>query len=295
MNKKIILLSGEGLGNFVQLLPLIRTLKEVLNYQVDYCHLFGSYSLGNFKIPYINKHLSNMELSTIKPEEYVGKVSTIWTADYVSAGNLYKLPLLTKTYPMSMEVSEVDTYMNIARDLGVEEKDLIWEAEYAPKHNLGAYDIILSNGYNRYGSARWEIKSYPHYKELVKLLDAEGFTIASIGSADEYIPGTEDKTGVSLYESLCLLHSAKCLVSNDTGMYHFANLVRTPNIPIFTATSVAKNYDKRFHKYADLVYRDDLPCRPCQSNRRWAKDCTNWECRDINPLVIVKKIKEMLG
>lgn len=294
MSKKILLISGEGLGNFCQLLPLLRTLREVLGYDVDYCHLFGSYSLGDFKIPYINKQLSKDELSSVDLSEYEGKVSTIWTEGYINAMGLYKLPLLAKIYPMSMEVSEVDTYMNIARDLGAKEEELIWEAEYIPKHYFGKYDVILSNGYNKFGSARWEIKSYPYYIKLVELLKENGLTVASIGSREEYIEGTANETGRSLYTSLCLVRDARSVVCNDTGIYHFSNLVGTPNIPIFTATSIAKNYDSRFHRYASLMYRKDLACRPCQAGQRWRKDCDSWECRNIDPKLIIKKVMETI-
>ena len=83
MKKKIILLSGEGLGNTVQLLPLIRTLTEVLGYTVDFCHLFGSYSLDNFKLPYVNKQLTTTELSVLDPNDYEGKIATFWAATFL--------------------------------------------------------------------------------------------------------------------------------------------------------------------------------------------------------------------
>ena len=192
-----------------------------------------------------------------------------------------------------MERSEVDTYMQIARDLGAKEKDLIWHGNCIYNDINRHYDIVISDGYNRNGSADWSIKSYPYYKEAVSLLNKE-YRVCSIGSSEEYIHGTINETGLPLLDSLGIIKNSKLFLSNDSGMYHCANALSVPNIVVFTATSIEKNYDKRFHKYSTIIGRDDLDCRPCQKGHRWKK-CKTWECREIDPQLVVNTIKQKLN
>ena len=292
--KRIIFLHAEGIGNVVQAFPCIRTLTEVLGYKVDFCHLFGSFNIPKEIIPYINKFLHISDLSTIDVSQYDGKVATAWVSNYLTAGNLSKLPLLSKIYSIKMDVSEVDTYMNIARDLGAKE-ELLWEATLNIKPSNKKYDVVIANGYNTIGSANWVIKSYPYYKEVAKILFDNNLKVASIGNGTEYVKGTINETGLSLIDSIKIIKGSKCLLSNDTGSYHLSNLVGIKNFVIFTATSIKKNYDKRFHKYSNLIYRDDLKCRPCQASRLWNTTCKKWECRNISPEFIVKKILKDLN
>jgi len=192
--------------------------------------------------------------------------------------------------------SEVDVYMDIARDLGAEEKDLIWHGECNYNKLRKAknyYDIVIHNGYNRFGtvSDNWHLKSYPYYKEVVNLLHE--FKICSVGSKDEYIEGTDNKTGLDLLTSLGIIKNSKLLVSNDSGLYHCANALSIPNIVIFTYSSTVKNYDKKFHKYSKILQNDKLDCLSCQNTSRF-KTCTTRECRNIDPKIVSNTVRETL-
>lgn len=287
---------GEGVGNVIETIPVIRTLKEKSNFEfIDYWHAFGSYDIPKI-IPYVDKWIVGQKIKSINPSEYEGKVSTYWTKGRLNISPLNKLPLLNNIKSLKMNRSEIDTYMDIARDLGIKEEDLIWHG--GCNHNIlkgdkNRYDIVIHNGYNRYGSANWSVKSYPYYSELASLLGE--FKICSIGIKAEYIQGTDNKTGLDLLTTLGLIKNCKLFISNDSGLYHAANALGVKNIVIFTATSIKKNYDKRFHKYSILIYRDDLECRPCQASGRWNKDCKNWKCRDIDPEFIIDIIKEKMA
>jgi ADP-heptose:LPS heptosyltransferase len=278
--KRILFCTGEGIGNVIQTIPVLRTLSEN-GYTVDFWHAFGSFPFSSGIIPYIDRYYEVGTIMSINPNDYIGKVSTMWTKDRLNAGPLSKIKLLAPITNLTMDRSEVDVYMQIARDLGIPEDKLIWHGECNYSPTTDKNNIVISNGYNRHGSARWEIKSYPYYKELTEMLINNGYSVSSIGAKEEYVEGTVDKTGLPLMESLGLIKSSGFLLSNDTGMYHCANSLKVPNVVIFTATSRKKNYDGRFHKYSTLLYRNDLDCSPCQKNRRWAKDCSDWKCRDI--------------
>lgn len=291
MSNKILFCTGEGVGNVIQTIPVIKTLKEVLGYEIDYWWAFGTYNIPKI-IPYVDKWIVGNEIMGINPNDYVGKVSTFWTANYINQGPLGQLKLLNKIMPLRMDRSEVDTYMDIARDLGAKEEDISWYGKCTHKELIDDYDIVMHDGYNAHGSAGWEIKSYPYYDKLAKLLPSN-FKTCSVGAPNEHVEGTFNLTNIDLMSTFGLIKNAKLFIGNDSGLYHAANALGVKNIVIFTATSIDKNYDKRFHKYSTLIYRDDLKCRPCQGGRGW-KNCKTWECRNIDIERIAIKILEVL-
>lgn len=164
-------------------------------------------------------------------------------------------------------------------------------------------DVILHDGYNKklcgkMGKEKWMAKSYLHWSRVAEKLKEKGYRVGSIGSADEYIPGTEDYTGLKLEESLSVIKGAQVVLCNDTGTFHLCNVMRKENIVVFTFTDDDKNFDKRFHKYSTLV-RSDVECSPCQSKGKhyWYhnKPNCNWECRGaVNPSDLVEMaVKKM--
>lgn len=293
MAKRILVCHAEGVGNCIQLLPCLRTLKEVLGYKIDMWFAFGSYSVPKL-IPYVDRWFTGREIMLIEPSDYVGLVSTIWTRDHLSIGVLKDMKLLAKIQPLTMTRSEVDTYMEIARDLGAREEDLLWYGKCLYDRVEEKFDVVISDGYNRFGAANWIIKSYPYYERLVELLKEEGLSVCSIGSPEEHIKGTVNKTKLPLLKSGGMMKNAKLVISNDSGMAHYANGLGVKHITIFTAMSIDKNYDKKFHKYSELIYREDLDCRPCQDRQRWRRDCKDWKCRDIAPEIIMEKVREII-
>lgn len=296
--KRLLFCQGEGIGNVIQCIPVIRTLNEVLGYNVDFWHAHGSYVIPENFFPGIDNWFVNKnrnKVCNIDPSKYYGKVSAIWLANRLNTGILSDIKLLTKKNKIKTCRSEVDTYMDIARQLGVKEENIIWYGECNYKRTDEKYDIVIHDGYNKTGAANWRIKSYPYYEMVVKLLVKDGFSVCSVGAGNEYIKGTTNKTGLDLLSSLGLIKNSKLFLGNDSGLYHCANALGIKNVVIFTATSIIKNYDQRFHKYSTIVGRDDLKCRlSCQNNRRWNNVCKDWKCREIKPEIIVDRIKGII-
>jgi len=283
-DKRILFCTGEGIGNVIQTIPVIRTLSDN-GYVVDFWHAFGGFSLHKRLIPYIDRYYESINVSKIKPNEYFGKVSTFWTRGYINMVNSIKnLKLVSNISPLSLKRSEVDTYMDIARDLGIPEEKFKWHGKCGYDETVkDTYDVVISDGYNRNGGAQWEIKSYPYYKEVVKILLDNGLSVCSIGSSEEYVEGTVNKTGLPLLKSIGIVNNCRLLISNDTGMYHAANALGVSNVVIFTATSQVKNYCEKFHRYSTIISRADLKCIPCQATKNWSKNCKDWKCREIPP------------
>lgn len=292
MHKKLLVAHAEGLGNCIEIIPCLRTIKEVLGYKIDMWHAFGTFKIPNI-IPYVDKWFVGKDRNKINISDYSGIVSTFWTRNKIAFFLNKGMKLLNEIMPLTMNRSEVDTYMDIARNLGVKEEDIIWHGECNYTKSSENYDIVVHNGYNSKGVSDWKIKSYPYYEDVVNKLIVEGFSVCSIGSGSEYIKGTVNKTGLNLLSSMGFIKNSKLFLGNDSGLYHCANALSVKNVVIFTATSITKNYDKRVHKYSTILGRDDLKCRPCQSGRGW-KNCKTWECREIDPDVVLSEIKRVI-
>ncbi len=291
--KRILFITAEGIGNVIENVPTIRTIKEVLGFEVDVWHAFGNYPIPHIT-PYASKWFSGGEINRINPKDYVGKVSTYWTRNHVNVGPLAHIPLLAMSDSVRPDRSEVDTYMDLARKLAAKEEDLLWSGKCNYTPLTERYDLVVHDGYNKKGtvSDSWKLKSYPYYKEVVKLLP--DLAICSVGSQEEYIEWTIDRTGLNLLSTGGIIKNSKLLLSNDSAMYHYATGLGVKNIVIFTYTSTMKNYDKRFHKYSRILQNDKLDCLSCQNTPRF-KTCTTRECREIDPEIAANTVMEELN
>ena len=194
-------------------------------------------------------------------------------------------------------VSEVESNMN-ATGLEWDSSDIEADYSYLFSHieamSLGDADILIHNGYNKTTANPlnlWEAKSYPYWNEVVSKLKQAGYRVASIGSTDEYIAGTINLTGITIADTIAVMKSAKCVIANDTGTYHLANLLAIPNVVIFTFTDDVKNFDPRFHRHSTIVSAR-VECSPCQFTDKhpyWVtnKERCGWKCRRIDSQRIV--------
>jgi len=294
MAKRFLFCTGEGIGNIIQTIPAIRTIVEQLDYRIDFWQAFGSYKIPKI-IPYVDEWFNYHEVAeSIDPRRYTGKVATPWAKDYLDNMPIQMISLKNEITRLTKTRSEVDTYMDIARDLGIEESKILWHGECLYNPSKFKYDVAIHDGYNKKISPnRWVHKSYPHYNELVKLLKSEGLSVCSVGSNGEHIKGTDNRCGMALLDTLGLIKNAKLFIGNDSGLYHCANALKVPNIVVFTYTSVIKNYDPRFHRYAAIAIRNDIDCTECQDTDRYNK-CISYECKEIKPETIFEMANKIL-
>ena len=288
MIKKLLVAHGEGLGNVCQILPTVRTIRETLGYEMDFWHIYGSFQIPKF-FNYVDKWFVGRDISKMDPSDYIGKVSTFWTLPFMNSPALMILPLLGKSDKVRPDRSEVDTYMDIARDLGVKEENILWYGKCGRRIMDRHYDIAIHDGYNRKSPDKsWRLKSYPYYDKVVELLPE--FNICSLGGKDEVIKGTTDETGLDLLSTLGIISNSKLFVGNDSGLYHCANALGVRNIVIFTYTSTIKNYNSEFHKYTKILQNYELDCLSCQNTSRF-KTCTTRDCREIDPEIVADEIR----
>ncbi|MBV9571530.1 MAG: glycosyltransferase family 9 protein [Alphaproteobacteria bacterium] len=85
-------------------------------------------------------------------------------------------------------------------------------------------------------AGRWLSKRWPHFEQLAARLQAQGLRVASFGTPDEYVPGTENRTGGSIEEMCRAMMACSHFVSNDSGPMHIANALGMPVLAIFAPT-----------------------------------------------------------
>jgi hypothetical protein len=157
------------------------------------------------------------------------------------------------------------------------------------------YDIVLCNG--GFDDFQWQRKKYQRWNEVIKVLVDQGYSVASIGTPCQYVYPAVDMTHLSILESVDLIQNCKLFMSNDTGLYHMANLIGKQNIVVFTATSIEKNYNEYFHAYSYLLH-PNLGCS-CQDPRpgtgpRWDR-CKHFRCWEFPPQIIIDTALEALN
>ena len=117
---------------------------------------------------------------------------------------------------------------------------------------------------------KWFVKSYKYYKELVDELVKRNARICTIGFPNEYIKGTDNFTGIGLYNSIGLIANAELVITNDTGFYHIASLLNKKTIVIFTFTSIKKNYDARHNVPVYLIgYNYEIQFTPTKTHNSY--------------------------
>jgi ADP-heptose:LPS heptosyltransferase len=83
----------------------------------------------------------------------------------------------------------------------------------------------------------WASKRWPHFSDFATELRTQGYRVASFGTKDEYVSGTEDFTGGSIEEMARQMCACSYFISNDSGLMNIANALRIPLIAIFGPTN----------------------------------------------------------
>ena len=292
---KILYVVGEGIGNQIQALPGLiyakKKYKEVIVWNaIQHTAWVTDYIFGNFA-----EIWSNGEHD---PPDGLLFTCPCWD---IPTNDIPVFNAIDKK--RNLRCSEVEYNLAVVDDQYTD-NDFIVNFGVGPDiTSWRVPDILLHNGYSKvsdYAKQRWEAKGYLYYEQLAKELKKQGYTVGSIGTNDEYIRGTVNHTGLSIAYTQSFIEQTKLLIANDTGTYHLANLVDTPNIVLFTFTDWRKSYDDRFHRQARIISAE-YECQPCQfkDSRKdyWMenKHRCKWKCREIDVKAILAAVEEILG
>jgi ADP-heptose:LPS heptosyltransferase len=109
-------------------------------------------------------------------------------------------------------------------------------------------------------TGQWTVKRWPYYTELAQRLIARGLRVASFGTSDEYVEGTENRTGASI-ESMCrAMLDCSHFVSNDSGVMNIANALGVPLLALFAPTNVDTRLPLGAATQAIVLEKDCAPC-----------------------------------
>ncbi len=299
----IAFLVGQGIGNQVEMLPAFQLAKlkypESVFVIVNTCphvYWFTEYLFKN-KDRVIGIYKKDEIPKNLKID---GRIWMRYTPD-LKIKDTKNLTLKTFNHQEMIYNSEILTNIRCIEHGNTLPNQIMDVREFFPEDPnapVPKYDIVVHNGRNTLHTIKglWDIKLYPHFKELVKMFQERGFSVASIGTGDEHIEGTINETGKKIEKSIELIRKCKLFVANDTGTFHIAGAMRKKGIVLFTATSPWKNYDKHFHKSIELIRRTDLDCSPCQKkgNGHWLHCKIKEKCKDIPPIEIIKVADRLL-
>jgi len=298
---KLLLTIGEGIGNIIEALPLIATL-EGHGFDVDIFITHANIPIPNNLFKF-NTVFQEGDDDNIDIAKYDGRIDTIWGAIHTKENSpIKKLKRLNnlRSQKITNGRSDIKTYLTAASDLGIPQNQFIYYVRHLltippTTSHKESPDVVICNGYNRTNiRAKWVAKSYPYWEEVAKRLKECGYRVCSTGLPDDYVPGTINKTGISLDESIQLLVQANILLANDTGLYHLACALEVPVVVVFTFTDLARLYDVDFHRTATVIQKSDIECRnTCQQQMRWI-NCNDWKCRQIHPDVIFSATRRLL-
>jgi len=142
-------------------------------------------------------------------------------------------------------------------------------------------------------AGRWASKRWPHFPELSDRLRRRGIPMASFGTRDEYVAGTEDRTGGSIEEMCRSILECSHFVSNDSGPMHIASALGIPVLALFAPTDPLTHLPLRPTTLGLTLQKSCAPCE-VRNHRYFASGA----CRcvaEIGVQIVEREVLEMLA
>lgn len=257
---------GSGIGNMIHVGPMIRRISEHFGHRVDLVvaedHGNSLFLLQNSKwvnsVYSLRQVVLSRRYDTIFLTHSFGSAripfkarQVIWSRDWDS-------------FTPEHELHETFFNLEAAKQLlGVD-----YEPSDAQNHYIGEIGYSRPEGrlvgfHGGSKSGFWASKRWPHYTELAEELVRRGFRVASFGTAEEYVEGTEDMTGGTIQQMVRRMRECSYFVSNDSGLMNLANALGIPLVAIFAPTNV----------------RTRGPLKPTSRSVALEKACSPCECK----------------
>jgi hypothetical protein len=253
---------GSGLGNMLHVTPMIRNLVRRSGAPVD--------------LVIAEDHSRSLFL--LHNPDYANAVFSLTQA---VLRRRYRTVFVTHSFGVSRVAFNADRIL-WSRDWDAFRADGMHETRFnleAAKHLLGIpYDEDDVSGYfvgdleyqppaepliglhagSKAGA--WLSKRWPYFSELAARLMKRGFAVASFGTEDEYVEGTQNQTGGSIEEMCKRMLACSHFVSNDSGLMNIANGLGIPVLAIFGPTNVETRLPLRPTTTAVCVQKACAPC-----------------------------------
>lgn len=136
----------------------------------------------------------------------------------------------------------------------------------------------------------WAAKRWPGFARLAGELIGSGIEVVSVGITDEYVPGTTDKTGLTIARMAEELSTCDAIVSNDSGVMNIANALGLPTVAIFAPTNPVTRGPL---KAAVRILAPATDCSPCEGSKTYGARFAEGKCQCIS-LISTDKVIEAL-
>ena len=272
--ERVACLLGGGIGNLIQCSPAIRHLSETLGQPIELL---------------LNADFADCAC-LFEGAPWVGRVyGTVADA----AAERFDLLIILDPFSQQLPALQATRLVVPRLDLPLSAMQQLHEAEYYLKglhEQLGlAYSAQtvgrpFVGGYQRQApiarrvglhagckSGRWLAKRWPYFEALAQRLTAAGLEVISVGGVDEFVPGTLDRTGLPLHQSIEQIARCAYFISNDSGLMHVADALGVPLTAIFGPSSVTKNGPLAASSQVVQLHK---ACAPCQFDTPRLKACT---------------------
>jgi glycosyltransferase involved in cell wall biosynthesis/ADP-heptose:LPS heptosyltransferase/Flp pilus assembly protein TadD len=292
--KPIIVAVGAGIGNIVQSTPLIKKLSRHFNQPVDVLinEDFPGCSALVEGAPFVNMVFTVGRDVLQRPYDFVYVTHSY--GENIPSFNSQNVVVPRRKFPFAMtrNMHEAEFNFLCAREtLGIEYDPDEWRSYFVGKFRgtpttQGVIGIHAGGKAGEWVTGTWLNKRWPYYSDLVRELSVRGFRLASFGSPEEYVPGTDNLTGTDLHTTIANIASCRYFIANDSGLMHIADALEIPLSAIFGPTSVLKNGPLAKSSRVVALKKD---CAPCQFDARFAT------CTCISEIAIAEVLHDVLS
>ncbi len=306
---KILIIRDHGLGNMVNITPIIIKINEL--HPEGHIHLlckkgysvepYSTWNLIEKFIFFENYDMLDVDYNyifvayscrkDIKLNRYLQDRENVFYAKYA-----------TKEHEIDMNIKMLKnigwngtdiphTYIPINDDLEKKLSSVYNKDDQCIGISAGwmgnKFNFKKNWGYERYANLiELYREAYTDHKIFIFGCDKDGNILNYIQDMTNIINTVDD---FSLEETIMLINKCILMVGNDTGLLHIASALGVHNITIFGPTSIIKNRPR----HDNIVISNKMTCSPCKTRGRVMIDCQHINCMNIEPEIIMNEIKNI--
>jgi len=266
---------GSGIGNMLHATPMIRNISRRLGKRVDVV-VSDEYQGGLFLMhnrAYVNAVYGLRQ--TVLARRY----HTIFVTHCFGGA---RVPFRAERVIWSRERDQFRAGMTHETLFNLESARALLGIPYDDDDALGYYvgdftyrppaePLIGIHAGSKTG--HWASKRWPLFGPLAERLTRRGLRVASFGTPDEYVEGTENRTGGTIREMCQAMLDCSFFVANDSGVMNIANALGIPLLAIFGPTDAKTRLPLRPTSAAIALDKECAPCELKNHSRFISGEC----------------------
>ena len=293
LRSPILVAIGSGVGNMLHCGPMIRNISRRTGQKVDLV-VAADYS-GSLFLLHDPKHVNSVyslrqlllkrRYKTIFLTHSFGGIEPPFNGGTISSRNWDNFRPDHHLHETLFNLEAAKHLLGVPYDTSDDCDYYVGDFSYTwPRGSLVGFHGGSKEGY-------WKSKRWPWFAELAELLIERGYRVASFGTPDEYVSGTENFTGGSLKQMVHQMHNCSYFVSNDSGVMNIANALGIPLIAIFGPTNVATRGPRCS---TSIALNLDKSCAPCECKDPAMFQSEKCECiGEIDPQSVLNAFDQL--